>query len=159
MVLKICTHEIGIHGVRDVGTDKEAVGIHLRCRIDSTALFCKDFANTFEGTGKEIAVGALTEQGANLFIIKATHNLDRTGFRVCSLAGGDQGFNGCKGAELVIDAACKDELFIEPTELSWLSVKKFELPINDGAICGTLAGMTIETMLSAYNLGCSSLRL
>ncbi len=39
VILEIRTHEIGIHSMGDIGTDEEAVGVHLRHCVRSAALF------------------------------------------------------------------------------------------------------------------------
>lgn len=62
--------------MRDVGADKEAVGVHLGDNVGSAALLGECFTYPFEGAGKEVRVCALAEQGANLFVIKAADYLD-----------------------------------------------------------------------------------
>ena len=46
----------------------------------------------------------------------------------------DECLDSGEGAELVIDPAREEKLFVQATELSWLRVKELELPINDAAI-------------------------
>ncbi len=69
--------EVGVYSMRDVGADKEAVGVHLGDDVWSTALLGECFTYSLEGTRKEVRVCALAEQRADLFVIKAADYFDR----------------------------------------------------------------------------------
>ena len=49
-------------------------------------------------------------------------------------AGGNECLNSSEGAELIIDTAREDELFVQAAELGRLSVEELELPVDDAAI-------------------------
>ena len=82
-------------------------------------------------------MGALAKERADFLIVKASDYFDSTGVRVVK-AGGNECLDSGEGAELVIDAACEDEFFVQATELGHLSVEELELPVDDAAIWLTL---------------------
>ena len=83
-------------------------------------------------------MGALAEERTDFLVIEASDYLDGAGVCV-SKAGGNQGFDSGEGTKLVVHATCKDEFLVQAAELGWLSVKEFELPIDDAAVCLVLA--------------------
>lgn len=46
MVLEVRTHEIGIDGMRHVGTDQKAVRVHLSRHVGSTGSSGESFTDT-----------------------------------------------------------------------------------------------------------------
>ena len=98
--------------MRDVGADKEAVGVHLRNDVRSTALLGERFTYSLEGTGKEVRVCALAEQRANLFVIKAADYFDIIEIGIRGSGGGYEGFNGGETTKFVIDTASEYEFFL-----------------------------------------------
>lgn len=78
-------------------------------------------------------MGTLAKERADFLIVEASDYFD--GARVSIVkAGGNKGLDSGKGAELVIDAARKDEFFVQAAKLSRLSVEELELPVDDAAI-------------------------
>ena len=131
VVLQIRAQKVRIDGVRDVGADQEAVGVHLRHDICAAlAVVGEGFADALESAGKEVAVGALAQQGADLFVVEAAdYFYGAAGIGGGGFRGGDEGFDGGEGAEFVVDAAGEDEFFGEAAELCRLRVEELELPI------------------------------
>lgn len=106
--------------------------------VHPAAVLGEGFTNTLEGAREQVAMSALAKERANLLIVEASDYFDSAGVCVVT-TGGNQCFDSGEGAELVIHAACKDELFIQAAELGRLSVKKLELPVYDAAIWLMLA--------------------
>ena len=139
VVFQVRAQEIGVDGVGDVGGDHEAVGVHLGEAVcTAAAALGKGFADPLKSAGEKVAVGALAEERANFFIVKAADYFDGTGICLFS-ARGNQCLDSGEGAEFIVDATCKDEFLVQPAKLSWLSVEQLELPIDDATICLMLA--------------------
>jgi hypothetical protein len=109
MIFEICVHEVGVHGVRDICADEEAVRVHLGHHVCATALFGEGLADLFEGGGEEVGVSSLAEERAYFFVIEAADELDGAGGGVGGVGRGDEGFDGGEGAEFVVDAAGEDK--------------------------------------------------
>ena len=62
--------------MRDVGADKEAIGVHLRDDVWSTALLGERFTDSLEGAWEEVRVCTLAEKRANLLVIEAADYFD-----------------------------------------------------------------------------------
>lgn len=78
-------------------------------------------------------MSALAKERADFLIVEASDYFDGAGFSVVK-AGGNECLNSGEGAELVIDAARKDEFFVQAAELGRLSVEELELPVDDATI-------------------------
>lgn len=54
----------------------------------------------------------------------------------------------CPGAELVVDAAGKDEFLVHTADGGWLGIVELELPVEDGAVVfdAELAGDQLDEL-------------
>ena len=133
VIFQVNAHKIGIDGMRNIGRDHEAICVHLGEAIHATAVFGEGFTDALQGAWEKVAMGALPKERANLLIVKASDYFDGAGVGFFK-AGSNQCFDSGEGAELVVYATRKDELFVQAAELGRLSVEKLQLPIYDAAI-------------------------
>lgn len=117
----------------DIGRDQETIRVHLRHTICPATLFGEGFTDTLEGAWEKVAMSTLAKERPDFLIVEASDYFDRAGISVLK-AGGNECLDSGEGAELVVDAACEDELFVQAAELGRLSVEELELPVDDAAI-------------------------
>jgi hypothetical protein len=134
VVFEVRVEEVGVHSVNHIARDEEGVCIRS---AQSTARLSVDrelFDDALHDAGEEVAVGTLSEQRADFFVIEKGDHADLGRGRE-GRAGVEEGLDRRPGAELVIDSTGEDELSIEATSLGGLRVKELELPVDDGRVC------------------------
>ena len=113
----------------DIGGDEEAVGVGAGEDIGTGVAVGKGFGNALDGKREEVPVRALAKEGANFFVVEEGDDFDNTAVvgdatAIDARHAGrrDEGFYGGEGTQTIVDAACKDEFFIQATELRGLNV-------------------------------------
>ena len=137
--------EVGVGGVGDVRGDEEGVGVRLAhdtwaktgaadegVLVEGVGVGNESLNGALNGDGEEVTAGTLAEERANLLIVEERYKLDNTG--VLIVTGMEEGHEGGPRAELVVDAAGKDELLVDTTDLSGLRVVELELPVENAAV-------------------------
>ncbi len=119
--------------MRDICRDHEAVRVHLGHAVCPAALFGEGFTDTLESAREKVAMGTLAKERANFLIVEAPDYLYSARVSSGKTRGNECLYSG-EGAELVIDTARKDKLFVQAAKLRGLSVEELELPIDDAAI-------------------------
>jgi hypothetical protein len=137
-VLEVRAEEVGVDGVDDVAGDKEGIRVRPAERALDFASVSEFLDDALHDAGEEVAMGALTKQGADFFVVEEGDHPDLGGRR----GGVEEGLHGGPTAELVVDTAGEDELSVEATSLCRLSVEELEFPIDDGGICDDVSVCT-----------------
>lgn len=137
--------EVGVGGVGDVRGDEEGVGVRLaheaRAKtgatdegvlVESVGVGNKSLDSALDGNGEEVTAGTLAEERADLLVVEERYKLDNA--RVLVVTGVEEGHEGGPRAELVVDAAGKDELLVNTADLGGLRVVELKLPVENVAV-------------------------
>jgi hypothetical protein len=130
VVFEVRVEEVGVHGVNYIARDEEGVCIRSAQSAARLSVDRKLFDDALHDAGEEVAVGTLSEQRADFFVIEKGDHADLGGGRE-SRVRVEESLDRRPRAELVIDSTGENELSIEATSLGRLRVKELELPVDD----------------------------
>lgn len=134
--------KVGVGSVGHVRRDEERVGVRLAHEtgaeagaadesilVESVGVGDESLDGALDNNGEEVTARTLAEEGANLLVVEERYELDDA--RVLIVTGVEEGHESGPRAELVVDAAGKDELLVDTTNLGGLRVVELELPVEN----------------------------